>query len=250
MTASLLPPNVDSAGLPSLAHGVRADGVHWTEVWNFSLAGTRSSIEMGAALESQPSLRDAPIEVLHHRPRDWPRTFMSPFAVLVWQGSMSRAGMRIGMGVAPYETRWYSEQQVAQIVAAADREVLLEERRRRVSPHASSRLTCIWAAEDTTSGRNFIQRLMGPHAFVLSVEVLAAIRVSKCDARWLDEAALGSVEAADQYWNGSPMGDHALWEYLIDGTIGAREPEDVERMTYWARSNIPPDLLGPSAGQS
>lgn len=76
-------------------------------------------MEMVAAIEGQPSLRDAPIEVLRHRPHEWRGTFVSPFAVLVLQGSMSRAGMQLDMGVAPHGTYRYSDQQGAQVVGAA-----------------------------------------------------------------------------------------------------------------------------------
>lgn len=245
--AEPLSPNVSFDEIPPLVHGLRADSVHWTECWNFGLAGTRSSTEMVGTAEGWPSLREVPLDALRTRPDQWPATALSPFAMLVWQGAMVHAGMVLGMGVQPYETRWYSPEQTELIVRHADRELAFEAVRRDVAPHTASRLTCIWAAEDTLDGRNFVQGIMGHSSFVMPVSIVFALRVSRCDARWLDRWQRGDGDAAIGYWSGKPTDDGPLWEYLIDGTIRADDPEDADRVKRWSFENVPPDLRGPPA---
>ncbi len=228
----------------SLIHGIRADGVHWTDCWNFSLAGTRTSVEVIAAIEGTPSLRDAPMDVLRERPTQVPATFLSPFASLVFQGAMLRAGMRLGYGSPPFQTRWFSDKDEQRTLLRSDRELLFEEVRRTASPDKPSRLACIWAAENTTAGRNYVEGLMGRQSFVVEVEVVVMIRVAKCDAHWLDHWQNAGVDAAGGYRSGQPMNEDPLWEYLIEGSIRATDPDDVARIRQWAWNNIPPDIRG------
>jgi hypothetical protein len=236
------PPNLDPADAPALTHGIRADSVHWVDCWNFGLAGTRSATEMVASVEGTPSLRDAPLEVLRERPDEWPPTFLSAFGMLVLQGAMVRAGLRLGTGAPPRETRWHSDADTAVVLRRADRELQLEQARQIAAPHAASRLSCLWAAQDTEAGRNWVHRMLGHNSFVVPVVVITAIRMSRCDARWLDQLEARGDEAAAGYWTGKPHGEVPLWEFLIDGTISATDPDDTARIRAWARENVPSDL--------
>jgi hypothetical protein len=243
-------PNIDPTSIPALCHAIRADAVHWTETWSFSLSGTRSSIEIVAGLSGQPSIRDAPIDVLRKQPHAWPATLMSPFATTALLAAMHRSGMRLGMGVTPYPTHWYSAEEITQILTVADRELLLEETRRNTAAEAPSRLTCLWAAEDTVAGRNWVERMMGHNSFVIPVELLAAMRAARCDAHWL-ELLHDRPDVAGRYWSDEPADrEEPLWEYLLDGTIRARDQADVDRIKNWAAGNIPSDLLGPPSNNA
>lgn len=101
------------------------------------------------------------------------------------------------------------------------------------------------AAEENLNGRNYVQRLVGHASFVMPVSIVAAIRVSRCDARWLDFWETRGTEAASAYWSGAPADDRPQWEYLFEGTISANEADDFERVRQWSLENVPPDLKGP-----
>jgi hypothetical protein len=45
-------------------HGVRADDVHWTDAWNFSLAGTRGSLGLINATESDTTPYGVDLRIL------------------------------------------------------------------------------------------------------------------------------------------------------------------------------------------
>ena len=232
------PPNVDPASLPPLAHGVRASNSHAPDAWNFSLAGTRSAIELLARAEGTASPRDLDIERLTNGPvQQWPGMFMSGFMVAVWQATILRGGGQIGYGVPPRETRWVPEESAAQTLRAADREIAFEACRRRVAPHAASRLGCIWAAEDTLAARNWIGRMLGADTFVVPVVVRHAVRVSRCDARWLDRWLDLGEPAAEGYWSGTQEGEEPRWEYLIEGQIACSDEEVLERISTFVRQH-------------
>ena len=87
-------------------HGVRADDDHWTDAWNFSLAGTRGSIGLPNTAEGQLTAYTVDLGVLAGPPQDWPPMFLSGFMVTLRLSAIVRAGGRIGWGVPPYPTRW------------------------------------------------------------------------------------------------------------------------------------------------
>ena len=232
-------PSIDPSDVPDLFHGIRADSAHWHEVWNFSLAGTRTAIASTASVYGLATLGEVPLDDLRQRPEAFPGTFVSGFGATVMQAAMIRAGMNVGIGVPPYETRWYSDEVRDRIIHNADRELIFEQVRRAVAPDASSRLSCIWAVEDTWRGRAWVERMMGVESFTFSARLVTAVRVSRCDARWLDATSDLRQDAARGYWSGDVMGSDPLWEYLIEGVIQARNAEDVQRAKHWAVANYP-----------
>src|SRR4051794_34418487 len=152
-------------------HGVRADDDHWTDAWNFSLAGTRGSIGLLNAAESHATPYRVDLRVLAGPPQDWPPMFLSGFMTTLRLGAIVRAGGRIGCGVPPYLTRWAPYEVQDRVLRNANRELALEAERRRQAPDAPSRLCCLWLAEDTRKGRNWVQAMMGVRSFVMQVKV-------------------------------------------------------------------------------
>ena len=143
-----------------LIHSLRADEEHWIDVWNFSLAGTRSSIGLADRAQALVTPCEVDLAVLSGPPQDWPPMFLSGFLVTVRLGAMVREGLRLGRGVWPYPTRWATGEGEQRILANADREIALERGRRLHAPTAPSRLCCLWLAEDTTEERHWVGRMM------------------------------------------------------------------------------------------
>jgi hypothetical protein len=225
---------------------VRADDWHWDDVWNFHLEGTKTALELVALSEGARSPRDIPIELLRDGPLDaWPAMFLSPFLGCVRQGIVVRRGGVLGYGVPPYETRWLSSSDAAMTLRAADRELLLESVRREVAPNAASRLSCVWASEDTLAGRNWIRSMFSEPLFIVPVEVRHPVRWTRCDARWLESLEASDEQAVESYWEGVST-DEPLWEYLIEGQIACTDEDDLERIRAFVQEKgPPPDLLGP-----
>lgn len=90
--------------------------------------------------------------------------------------------------------------------------------------------------------------MVGPRSFIVQVQVTLELLSCRCDARWLDrvQADPDDVEAVAGYWSGVPRGDDPLWEYLLEGQIAAGEPDELQRLRDFIRSEGPPaDMLGP-----
>jgi hypothetical protein len=236
----------DSARLGIAAeftHGIRADDEHWSDVWNFSLEGTRASIGVVNATESHTLPQDVALEVLSGPPDAWPSMFLSGFLSTVLQGAIVRTGHRLGRGVPPYPTRWATNEMESKVLRAADRELALEAGRREHASSAPSRLSCLWLAEDTVRGRAWVQQMLGRQAFIMSVRVTMRLAWTRCDASWLDRvhADPGDTAAVAGYWGGSPLGDDPLWEYLLEGQIAAADAEALERLRHYVRVQGPPE---------
>jgi hypothetical protein len=234
-------------------HGVRADDDHWTDAWNFSLAGTRSSVGLMNAVESNPTPYDVDLSVLAGSPDEWPPMFLSGFMVTLRMGAIARAGGRLGRGVAPYTTKWATHESQERVKRNADRELALEAGRRHYAPSAPSRLCCLWLAEDTVPGRAWVQEIVGPQSFLMQIQITRALMLCRCDARWLDQVHTepSDEEAVAGYWSGQPSGAEPLWEHLLEGQIEAEDAAELQRLREFIRIQGPPADLraSPSAQQ-
>lgn len=229
-------------------HGVRADDAHWTDAWNFSLAGTRSSISAVNLSEGQTLPSSVPLDVLQGHPKDWPPMFISGFLATILSAGLARHTGGLGRGVPPYATRWADEASIARITRNADRELALESARRKFAPNAPSRLGCLWLADDNLDARNWIQRMLGHKSFLMGVEVTVNLGWARCDARWIDEVheRPTDVAAAEGYWSGNAYGEQPHWEVLLDGQVKAADAEELQLLRDFVRFQGPPsDLLGP-----
>lgn len=229
-------------------HGVRADDYHWTDAWNFSLVGTRGSIGLLNLAEGHLTPYGVDLDVLAGSPNDWPPMFLSGFMVTLRLSAIVRSGGRIGRGVPPYPTRWATDEMQERILRNGNREFALEAGRRRHAPSAPSRLCCLWLAEDTVQGRNWVQAMIGPQSFVMQVRKTIEFASFQSDARWLDRvhADPADTEAVAGYWSGSALGEGPLWEHLLEGQIASSDHEELERLREFIRIQGPPtDLLGP-----
>jgi hypothetical protein len=233
-------------------HGVRADDDHWADVWNFSLGGTRGSIGLLNAAESQTTPYDIDLSVLAGSPEEWPPMFLSGFMVTLRLGAIVHAGGRVGRGVPPYATKWATPESQERVKRAAERELALEAGRREHARSAPSRLCCIWLAEDTVDGRAWVQQIVGSESFVMNVRVSRVLTMCRCDARWLDRvhADPASEEAVAGYWSGQPHGADPLWEYLLEGQIEATDTGQLQRLRDFIRIQGPPAALRASPSPS
>jgi hypothetical protein len=231
-------------------HGVRADDEHWTDTWNFSLAGTRSSIGLLNAVESHTTPYDVDLSVLAGSGDDWPPMFMSGFMVTVRLGAILRAGGRIGHGVPPYTTKWATDEWQERVLRAADRELALEAGRRKCEPSAPSRLGCIWLAENTLRGRSWVQQMLGPESFLMEVNITHAVALRRCDGHWLDRvhADPSDEDAIAGYSSGEQQKADPLWEYLLEGQIQAADTNELQRLRDFILIQGPPaDLRAKSS---
>lgn len=232
----------------SYVHALRADDAHWTDVWNFSLEGTRSSIGLINVAMSQPTPDEVDLAVLGGSPREWPLMASSGFMMTLRLGAIVRAGGWIGRGVAPYPTTWASPEARARVLRNADRELALEAGRRKHAPSAPSRLCCLWLVRDTVQARIWLEKMMGSQSFLLRVKVELEIALCRCDACWLDRvhADPSDIEAVVDYWSGRPYGGSPRWEYLLEGQIAAGDTGELQRLRDFIKIQGPPsDMLGP-----
>lgn len=230
-----------------LIHGVRATEDHWLDVYNLALAGTRTAITAITAAEGYADPAEMSMDVLRESPRDWPPMMMSGFLSTVWQGGMIRIGAQVGRGADPYPTRLPDEATRQRFLRAADRELLLEQVRRTVAGDAPSRLSSIWLAEDSPSGRNAVSEMLGWRSLVSRVVVTSGRRFARCDPAWLEDVVAGRApeDAAQSYWRGEPKDPEApSWEYLLDGSICIVDGDDLRRLRTFAAKNAPDDFEG------
>jgi hypothetical protein len=228
-------------------HAVRADDDHWTDVWNFSLEGTRSSIGLINTAMSYPKPCDVDLAVLAGSPRDWPLMVSSGFMATLRLGAIVCAGGWIGRGVAPHPTKWATHEAREKVLRNADRELALEAGRRKHAQSAPSRLCCLWLADDTVQGRRW-QRTMGHQSFLMRVQITIALASCRCDARWIDHihADPSNVDAVMGYWSGRAYDNDPHWEYLLEGQIAARDTDELQRLRDFIKTQGPPaDMLGP-----
>jgi hypothetical protein len=232
----------------SYIHGLRADDGHWSSVWNFSLAGTRTSVGVLNAVEEHAVPEEVDIEVLQGLPSGWPPMFMSGLLSIVWQGAIVRNGLKLGQGVPPHQTHWATEEWALRMLRAADRELALEMWRREHGRLAPSRLSCIWLAENTVDGRNLVHDMIGEKSFLMQVDITLCVRIARCDAHWLDQVASDptDTDAIAGYWSGRPQTDNPLWEYLLEGQITSNDADELQSLREFIHLNGPPkDLIAP-----
>ena len=111
-------------------------------------------------------------------------------------------------------------------------EIAFEVKRRILAPNAPSRLSCMWLAEDSASGRDHIQSMFMtlPNLYIVTVCVSYRISILRADTGWFDRY----VKAVDEsflanYWTGlkCPGGE---WEFLLDGAVKLTNPTEVEHI--------------------
>jgi hypothetical protein len=173
--------------------------------------------------------------------------FLSGFMSTVWQAAIVRNGWQLGRGAPPYTTKWAPPEHIERALRATDRELALEEGRRRHAPGSASRLSCLWLAEDSQAGRTWVQHIVGPEAFVLRVRVSVPAAMARHDGRWLDRVheEPGDADAVEGYWSREPLdSSDPLWEYLVEGAITFADEAELKRLREFIIINgVPPDLI-------
>lgn len=152
-----------------------------------------------------------------------------------------RAGGKLGIGIE--NTVWFDEDQYTRILRFDELEKAFEKRRRSIAPNSASRLGCIWVADDSAEGCAMLNKIF-EGAYILKVEIVAALRVTRADSRWVDAYAYEKSKNQihiDAYWNGEKFPDEGeSWEYLVEGRIGATDETQVQ---YVREHGCPPELI-------
>jgi hypothetical protein len=110
-------------------------------------------------------------------------------------------------------------------------EIDFEEARRIYAPDAPSRLSALYLADNSQTGRRMLKETF-PGRIILEVETKIILRSIKADMRWVEEYRKTHLkEILEKYWEGLPMGEEGpQWEYLIDGVIQMKDMKQLERI--------------------
>jgi hypothetical protein len=212
-------------------HGV--DLEDWYPCWNLALSGRLYSPDFAASLnpnlaDSHRAIRDVPIEELR---AGLPVGTPTPRAV--WQlgaAAIVRSGGKVGIGVN--HTQWCSPERADQLRASGDVELAFEAGRRQFRPEAPSRLSCLYLAEDSDSGRAHVRAMLGPGIHLLRVAIPWVARVARVDTAWFDAYCRHPDPIFVQnYWQAVPKNpSSSTWEILLDGGIQVDDPEGLKHL--------------------
>lgn len=216
--------------MPSrFVHGIRAE--NWVACWNMHLEGAMSGIDfMNEVVFGRPGAREVSIDDLRAGLFDGA---LSPRMMLLREAAVVRKGDVIGWGAPPYPFVEVSAREQERVVRQADLELRFEEARRELSPGAPSRVGCLFLAEATSTGRTMVSRILRHEAFLMEVKIVACLRLSRVDSRWL-EGQPGEKEIAG-YWSGQPRDETPIWEFLLDGAIKCTNEDEFARLSDWGR---------------
>ena len=190
---------------------------------NLALCGKLSSPNAAALLD--PGLRYAhsPIQssaitdLRHGHPQTG---VLSPRAAgEVVRGGILRASQKIMNGLGEVELMADATRDFA--IRCSDAEIVFEEARRTVAPHATSRLSCLYLAERTDDGHQMLRAMLGANCYILDVRILLELSRTRADSAWFDAYVnQPDDELARNYWLGEQF-HHAggNWEYLLEGVI-------------------------------
>ena len=168
------------------------------------------------------SLRDAPLELLENGP--FPGGAMTPrTGHMLIPGSLIRSNKKVGIGME--NTRWFSDQLEKTVLHQSYVEVAFERIRRQIAPDASSRLCCLWVAEDSDDGRKVVQEMFmhNSNLRIMNVRISQYFRVTRADTAWFDQCMAQSQideSSIQNYWKGIALRpSRPKWEYLVEGAI-------------------------------
>ncbi len=187
--------------------------------WNLSLSGKLHSPDFVAAVdpgvfECHRSIRDTEIKLIEKG--YMPHGAYTPRGIWFIQ-----AAHQIQIGEY---NRWsatsashFSVEEADNITKMGRVELEFEKRRREVAPHAASRLSCLYVADDNKEGHSHLQRMLGYGIHIIKVTIPFAIRVTKCDTHWFDAYwKEPRQEYIDKYWSGEcKCEERPTWEYLV-----------------------------------
>lgn len=161
------------------------------------------------------------------------RGYIKPGAVTpraigeVVRGGILRSGQDILNGFDQVEQM--SKETRRDAIACSDAELFFESVRREVAPDSPSRLSCLFLAERTDSGLKMLQSMFGKDRYILNVEIIIQLKMSRVDSAWFDDYFHSKNEDnAVNYWLGKQMNDEECWEYLFDGAFKVADQEQLE----------------------
>lgn len=212
----------------SYAHGIDLADV--LTCWNVAVVGAIWAMEYTELTPgySYPSLREVPLDQLRNGPLTTP--VGTPRGVrLILSAAAARGVSLPDLPGATATAREWSAAERARNLALGDAEIEFESVRRRLVPEAASRLTSVYVADDSASGRSLILSMF-TSVYIVTVRVSAAIRLTRADPVWFERYFREPrVEFAEAYWAGRAAPNTRGWEYLVEGEI---ELTDAAQLAY------------------
>lgn len=203
----------------------------WYPCWNFTLSGRLVAANflplVDPSFSAQRRIEDITLEELAENPHCFSGT-MTPRALwYVWAASIIRAGGHVGIG--KLDTKWLPEVERERIRNLGDIELEIEKLRREIAPNATSRLGCLWVADNTPQGAANIRDMLGPAVYLSRVSIPVAANVSKADRKWFDlYCHERKSEYISNYWRSIPFSSTDFWEYLVDEVVESEDRSDIE----------------------
>lgn len=142
-------------------------------------------------------------------------------------GIMNLGGEMVDAHGAPWPSSPGGKRRV---IETAEAEIAFEVGRRRLSPAAPSRLTCIWLAEGSDAGRAVIQSMLRD-TLICKVRVVSCHQFKVADAGWFDDYLnFPDLKYVDNYWLGVIHPRHSLPELLVEGVVQLTEQSAIDQI--------------------
>lgn len=179
------------------------------------------------------NITEIPISELRDKFHDLNIGLGSMRSMLLFQGSIIRSGLDLGFGLE--NPIFLDRSHYPQILERSENELRFEEIRRLVAPNAPSRLTCIFAAEDTFEQRLHLGQMLGyiKRPYILKFRPKVVLNAFVADSSFYDlYAETKDIKHIVSYWKGikNPSADKNSHEILYEGVLEAIDDEEIEHV--------------------
>jgi hypothetical protein len=150
-------------------------------------------------------------------------------ATYIIPGAIWDAGLRLADGYG-HQVQ-VGEVKKANMIDTRDAELAFEVGRREYSPSGTSRLSCIWLADDSADGEAVVRHMFGAnsHVVIVRMTITHQLSLSRADARWFEDYCYSpSKSKVENYWREIPHPDGPRWEWMLDGRVELSNSEDLE----------------------
>ena len=146
---------------------------------------------------------DIPIDDLLHNFSKLEIGLGSMRGLLLIQGSIIRSGMDLGFGMN--NPQFLDRSHYPRILEASENEVVFEKIRREVNPSAPSRLSCIFAGEDSLEQRIHIGQMLShtKRPYIMKFRPKVVLNYFVADSTYFDlYSQTKDTKYAYAYWRG------------------------------------------------